>query len=95
MPSVNSAVRVANQVTKLLSESGFRLTKWVSNITDVLKTIPAAERAASVDFDLDNSSGLPIKRTLRIKWNVELDSLHFSMCTTMTNRPPEEESYLS
>ena len=65
MPSVDSAVRVANQVTKLLSEGGFRLTKWVSNSTDVLKAIPAAERAASVDFDLDNSSGLPIKAYTR------------------------------
>ena len=79
MRSVDSAVRVANQVTKLLSEGGFRLTKWVSNSTDVLKTIPAAERAASVDLDLDNSSGLPIEGTLGIKWNVELDSLQFSM----------------
>ena len=79
MPSVQSAVRVADQVTKLLSEGGFRLTKWVSDSTEVLKTIADAETAASVDLDLDNSSGLPIKRTLGIKWNVALDNLQFSM----------------
>ena len=43
--TVTEASSLANELTCLLSEAGFRLTKWMSNSREVLSKIPDAERA--------------------------------------------------
>ena len=43
--TVTEASSLAGEVTCLLSEAGFRLTKWMSNIREVLSKIPDADRA--------------------------------------------------
>ena len=53
------------EVTNLIREAGFRLTKWMSNSRSVLSTIPEKERARpTLDVDLDN---LPVERTLGVQ----------------------------
>ncbi|XP_046560355.1 uncharacterized protein LOC124269381 [Haliotis rubra] len=42
------AVRVVKDVTDLCHKCGFRLTKWISNSHDVMKSIPSEERAKDV-----------------------------------------------
>ena len=69
------AKRLVSQLCAILAKGGFRLTKWLSNVREVIVSIPEQERAGSVkDIDLDH---LPIERTLGVQWNVEGDSFEF------------------
>ena len=50
---MEEARSLANEVTSLLAEAGFRLTKWMSNSQDVLSVIPEEEWGRpKVDFQL-------------------------------------------
>ncbi|XP_030845109.1 uncharacterized protein LOC115925437 [Strongylocentrotus purpuratus] len=70
-----TAVKLAADLMVLLSEGGFRLTKWVSNNPFVLQSIPEEERAKDVrGLDL-NHDALPVERALGISWDVETDCL--------------------
>ena len=54
------ASKLREYLCVLLSRGGFRLTKWLCNWREVLKTIPTSDRASSI-LDLDLNSGvLPI-----------------------------------
>ena len=73
VPTVPEARRLVTQLTDLLAKGGFRLTKWLSNCHEVLKSIPASERSPSVkDLDLED---LPLDRALGTQWDVERDTL--------------------
>ena len=75
--TVSEASSVADEVTCLLSEAGFRLTKWMSNSREVLSKIPDADRAKpTLDLDLEN---LPVERTLGVQWDVEKDAFLFKV----------------
>ena len=45
--SAKNAVEFMHQLTSILSKGGFRLTKWLSNSSEVLNCIPRVERAPS------------------------------------------------
>ena len=56
---------------ELLQRGNFRLTKFVSNVKQVLAAIPAKKRMLkNLDFDK-----LPIERALGQQWDTETDSL--------------------
>ena len=77
--SVQSGIKIAHDVTKILSEGGFKLTKWSGNDKEVLESIPVDHRAKdikNVDLSHDN---LPNQRTLGVQWCVETDQLEFSI----------------
>ena len=91
MKTVEEARSLANEVTSLLAEAGFRLTKWMSNSRDVLSVIPEEERARpNLDLDLDN---LPVERTLGGQWDVEKDVFVFTV--REPNQPPTRRGILS
>ena len=71
-----------DEVTSLLGEVGFRLTKWISNSPDVLSVIPDEKRARpNLDLDLDD---LPVEKTLGVQWEVERDVFLFKVLS-LTN----------
>ncbi|XP_044182062.1 uncharacterized protein LOC122962876 [Acropora millepora] len=75
--TVKEASSLANEVTCLLSEAGFRLMKWMSNSREVLSEIPDRERARpTLDLDLEK---LPVERTLGVQWDVEKDAFLFKV----------------
>ena len=75
------AVRLAGQLRELLSRGGFRLTKWISNSKEVIKSVPESERAPSVkDLDLDKNSALT-ERALGVQWNVQADTFSFKIAS--------------
>ena len=45
--SAEKAVEFMHQLKSILSKGGFRLTKWLSNSSEVLDCIPRVERAPS------------------------------------------------
>ncbi|KAK3731809.1 hypothetical protein QZH41_007624 [Actinostola sp. cb2023] len=86
-----AAKSLAIEITTLLGESGFRLTKWMSNSREVLAAIPEGERAKpTLDLDLDNP---PIQRTLGVQWDVEKDAFLFMI--NEPNKPPTKRGILS
>ena len=67
--TVNKASSLVDEVTCLVSEVGFRLTKWMSNNRQELSKIPEEKRAKpTLDLDLEN---LLIERTFGVQWDVE------------------------
>ncbi len=62
----------------IMSEGGFKLTKWMSSNKRVLQTIPVDQRAREVK-NLDVSmDALPVGRALGVQWSAESDKLLFS-----------------
>jgi hypothetical protein len=58
----------------ILALGGFRLTKWLSNSREVLRSIPDTELAKGVKtLDLDQEL-IPTERALGVLWHVETDS---------------------
>ena len=54
VPKLEQAVHLASDLTKLLKEGGFCLTKFASNSREVLQSIPSDLRASpNLDLDLD------------------------------------------
>ena len=89
--SKEEAIRLTSQLREILQEGGFRLNKWIINDSEVLRSIPESERAASVvDLELHD---LPIERTLGVLWDVQNDNLGFR--TTAKNNPTMRRGVLS
>ena len=79
VPEDTEAVRLVGQLRELLSKGGFRLTKWISNSTKVINSIPESERAPSVkDLNFDNNAVLT-ERALGVQWNVLTDTFSFKI----------------
>ena len=91
--SAEKAVEFMHQLKSILSKGGFRLTKWLSNSSEVLDCIPRVERAPSVlGLDLDKVNP-PIQRTLGLKWDLEKDEFTFKV--TLRDRPNTRRGILS
>ena len=74
-PSTQEAVRLTSDLTKLLKEGGFRLTKFASNSREVLQSIPPDLRASPLlDLDLDH---LPLERASGVYWDAQSDTFKF------------------
>ena len=63
------------ELTKLWSQAGMQVRKWLSNSIEVLKIIPVEERAEQVDIE---SGELPISKTLGVTWIAKDDSFTFT-----------------
>ena len=91
--SLDKAVKLVGELRELLSRGGFRLTKWVSNSREVLRSIPETELAKGVKtLDLDQER-LPAERTLGVLWRVETDSYGFDV--HLEDKPPTRRGLLS
>ncbi|CAB4010492.1 Hypothetical predicted protein, partial [Paramuricea clavata] len=91
LPSELQAIRLANELIKLLKRGGFRLAKWMSNSREVLANISGEERAnPTLDLDLDH---LPVERALGVQWDVERDVFKFQV--TNLNKPNTKRGVLS
>ena len=64
---------VAN-VTKLLSEGGFRLTKWISNSNSLLEVLPQSEITKSSTEG--NSMKNETEKILGMMWNYKRDTIN-------------------
>ena len=71
VPTTERAIDASLQLMELLQRGNFRLTKFVSNVKQVLVPIPGKERTVK-NLDLDK---LPIERALGQQWDTETDSL--------------------
>ncbi|XP_067047856.1 uncharacterized protein [Acropora muricata] len=77
VPGEGEAIRLTDDLRKLLGKGGFNLTKWVSNSRRVMESLPASERAGTFK-DLHDGQ-LPIERALGVRWDVERDKFCFKI----------------
>ena len=83
VPVVDEAIKLVDQLPRLLARAGFHLKKWVCNRREVLDKIPSQERAPSV-LDLDFGDQQK-DRALGIEWNILNDSLGFRIAGRPTS----------
>ena len=77
--SEERAIDTIQKVISILSNGGFRLTKWLSNNKNILKPVPPTERSPKiVNLDLEN---IPVVRALGIIWDPQRDMLHIKGVT--------------
>ena len=68
----SEAMEMSQQFMTALKEGGFQLTKWTSNDSQILDTLPLSETsAASINLDLDDNSN---ERALDVLWNPKMDT---------------------
>jgi hypothetical protein len=87
----SQAIALASDLRELLAKGGFRLTKWVSNSSRVVASLPESERAASVkDICFDKPS---IERALGVLWDIGRDEFGFRI--KVKDNPPTRRGILS
>ena len=67
-------INISTQLLQLLSNKGFRLTKWIPNSQIILDRLPTAElqiKNKIKDLTYENS----FKKVLGLLWNVKSDTL--------------------
>ena len=78
---IEETTQLAVQLRDLLAERGFKLTKWVSNEPEFLKSIPREEWGKGLNnLNVDgNPDTLPEERALGIIWDMEADTFRFDV----------------
>nr|XP_055049230.1 uncharacterized protein LOC129434322 isoform X1 [Misgurnus anguillicaudatus] len=93
VPTEDAAIKLASQLREMLACGGFKLTKWLSNSKEVMKSIPAEEWAKSLhEVNLDQED-LPFERTLGVLWDVEKDCFTFDV--KAVDKPATKRGILS
>ena len=75
-PTVQQAIYLRKQVSSLLKNRGFRLTKFLSNNEDLLQSIPEEDRAKSKTTENDGILS-SCRRILGVLWDNEEDCFKF------------------
>ena len=77
--SKESAIGLLKDLKELCALGGFNLTKFNSNSTDVLQSVPREERARRVKELTLESEDLPTERALGVLWDTSSDALGFQV----------------
>lgn len=84
--TVKDAIRLAKEARELCAKGGLRLHKFVTNNSEVLKSIPASEHATETRTKDLTFNETQTERALGIYWNVEKDCFTFNI--TLKDQPP-------
>ena len=87
----SDGLQLISDLTKLLSQAGFHLTKWLSNSQAVIDQIPEEERSKSLQVCsfADNLD----ERILGVNWSVQSDEFKFNIKLPM--KPRTRRGFLS
>lgn len=88
--NVHDAKKMQKEVTKLVSQGGFRLTKWLSNRSEVLEDITEESRSPSA-LDLTSLGKAP-ERALGCVWKPNTDML--AVKSSPADVPPTKRGVL-
>ena len=67
LPNEIDLINITSKITTVLNTYGFQLTKFVSNLPAILKSLPSSKYA--------------LERTLGLIWNINTDKLSFKPVT--------------
>lgn len=72
--SVEEALKLQKELIELLQAGGFELRKWASNCSELLDTVPAADRQMPLVFDKDEPHFLKV---LGLQWHPYSDTFSY------------------
>ncbi|XP_065195393.1 uncharacterized protein LOC135826719 [Sycon ciliatum] len=77
--AVEDAVKSRLHCQEILAHGGFHLRKWLSNIAEVVESVPVADRAASTVVNVGDHvhCTLPTTKTLGVTWSAKQDTFTF------------------
>ena len=89
----DDAIRIIHGTSKILSEGGFHLTKFVSNCDSILESVPDDDKGNSTDLLLGESKAE--HSTLGLHWKVSSDQLGFPCSIPNAEQNPTRRLLLS
>ena len=84
---------MVKNVIGMCQKGGFKLTKFMSNIREVLTTIPEERHHQKIKDQHLNIGDLPVERALGVHWNIDNDYLGFKI--NLKDRPLTRRGILS
>lgn len=84
--SVQKAKQLISQAQEICAKGKLRLHKFVCNKTEVLEVILETEHASTGKNVNLSYSDIPMQSVLGVKWNVEADTLSFSVVLKASHR---------
>ena len=91
---IHDLINVAKQLFKLLSNRGFRLTKWVSNNQEILEQLPKNELKFKEKLE-QLSDENKFQKVLGLLWNLTSDTLKIPSTIKINNVKFTKRSLLS
>ena len=91
VPSADEGIRLIREVSSLLRNRGFNLTKWCSNSQSILKSV-LEEKSAKSGVELKDDQG-SYERVLGVQWNLSEDLFRFQV--RLKNKPVTRRGILS
>ena len=78
---VRDTLKLQQSTSELMQQAGFNLTKWSSNLPELMQAITEKARASHglIKLERDLREARPVTRTLGLKWNTRADSLVFTI----------------
>ena len=89
---VNEGQRVVKEISDLLHSTGFSLTKWSSNNSDILADIKQEDLAPEIRDILNKEMGAidgSVQHTLGLVWDTNADCLHIKKPTISDGKTSE------
>ncbi|XP_076853974.1 uncharacterized protein LOC143509288 [Brachyhypopomus gauderio] len=87
------ARKMVSELTAACAKGGFHLSKWTSNSSEVLASIPDAQRSKTTrGLDLDQKANA-VETALGLHWCIDADVLTFRLA--LEERPPTRRGILS
>ena len=86
LKDVSTAVKLIHDVSKMCSDGGFHLTKFINNELQFLSSIPTEDRRRGVkNMNISDEVDLPTEKALSICWNIEKAT--FGLKTNLCEKP--------
>jgi hypothetical protein len=78
-----AACALISNLSELLAEGGFNLTKWSSSSKEVIASVPMEKRGKGMQQLDHTKDDLPAERVLGVVWNPSDDCLRFSLAVPL------------
>ena len=89
---VKTAIRLLHDVISMCADSGFWLTKFVSNQIEVLDSIPEEDKIIG-DVSLNSGTSFATEKALGVNWDIGSDTLGFKL--NLDGKPTTRHQMLS
>lgn len=86
------AIKLANEISKILSKGGFKLQKWASNSKNFLKQFEKSERSTNVDLKTEVAGTM---KALGLTWNMGEDSFEYNLSLSKQPKVVTKRSILA
>ncbi|XP_063391167.1 uncharacterized protein LOC134676697 [Cydia fagiglandana] len=90
--TVEEAIAIAKEVTRILKQGGFQLMKWSSNNIEFMKSIDEDKRSANAQIELNLDGTI---KALGIVWNLGADQFQYNLSLSSMPKTTTKRGILS